>query len=66
MEEPLLSRVSALEQEGLIVREQLEMKILEVVWLLEMIDSRDRWGYWPPRDSLGILADKAKRQHLRC
>lgn len=50
----------------MIVSEQLQMKILEGVCLLEMIDSRDRWGDQPPRDSLGILADKAKRQHLRC
>lgn len=35
-----MSRVSGFEQEELIVSESLEIKILEVVWLLEMTDPR--------------------------
>lgn len=38
IKELLGSRISGLEQEGLIVSERLEIKILEVGWLLEMTD----------------------------
>ena len=35
----MVSPVSGLEQESLIVSERLQIKILEVVWVLEMTDS---------------------------